>query len=42
MMIEKYYDPNGFENKQIKRLIITGNRYPYKNKLIKIRMEFYD
>jgi ubiquitin-protein ligase len=42
MEIEDYQEGNGTNNQQIKRLIITGSKYPYLNKLIKIRMEFED
>lgn len=42
MTLEDYKDSNGTINRQIKRLIITGNKPPYKNKLIKIKICFDD
>lgn len=38
MDLEEYIDVNKINHRQIKRLIITGNRPPYKNKLIRIRI----
>jgi hypothetical protein len=38
MDLEDYIDANQTNHRQIKRLTITGNRSPYKNKLIRIRI----
>ena len=42
MDLEDYFDANNVNHRQMKRLTITGNQPPYKNKLIRIRIEFDD
>ena len=42
MELEDYIDANGTNHRQMKRLILTGSKQPYKNKLIRIRIEFDD
>lgn len=38
MELEDYKDENGTTNRQIKKLIINGDKEPYKDRLIKIRI----
>jgi ubiquitin-protein ligase len=42
MELEDFVDANKVNHRQMKRLTITGSRPPYKNKLIRIRIEFDD
>ena len=42
MHIEGFTDGEGIEYMQIKRLVIFGKKYPYKNKIINIIIQFSD